>query len=242
MKKFLDKVRSNSVEGRKPAFATYRHWFVNNVESDIDDAISDKPREWNTEMFNGISKYRNYSKHDFEQLFKSQSSVKEMMDEFKVGMKALENQKVFDKVMYGAYSTKTKKYMKDYQAYDKTLVKAKKMSLKNQQMPRAVENNPKLIKLAESMLRNEVKKNVSHMRIVRKFMHNKVLKFSDGWYLHRWDSFIVAFVEKKGNKYFIKKAVISKELENRYSLVHGGEWDIQGTNGEGVEIPKENIR
>ena len=242
MTKFLNRVRNNTVEGRKQPFKTYRHWFVNNVDSDIDSAIGDATRNWDTEMFNGVVKYRTYSKRDFDSLFKSQSSVKDMMDEFKVGMKALSNQKVYEEVTFGKYSAKTQKYIADYKAYDKKLARAKEMSLKNQQMPLSVENNPELISLAKSMMREDAKKNISHMRIVRKFMHNQVLKFSDGWYVYKWDSFVVAYVEKRGSRYFIQEAVISKDIANRYALVHGGKWHVQGVNGEGVEILKQNIK
>lgn len=243
MTKFLNKVRNNTVEGREQPFTTYRHWFVNSVESDIDSAILDSTRHWGTEMFNGIVKHRTYSKRDFDSLFKSQSSVKEMMDEFKVGMKALTNQKVYEEVTFGKYSAKTQKYINDYKAYDKKLARAKEMSLKNQQMPRAVENNPELISLTKSLMNAEGKKNTSHMRIVRKLMHNEVLKFDNGWYVHKWDSFMVAYVEKRGSKYFIKKDLISKDIASRYSLVQGGRWHVSGNmSGAGVEIPKENIK
>ena len=243
MTKFLNKVRNNTVEGRKQPFTRYRHWFVNSVESDIDSAIEDSTRRWGTEMFNGVVKYRRYSKKDFDSLFKSQSSVKEMMDEFNIGMKALTNQKVYEKVTFGKYTAKTQKYITDYKAYDKKLLRAKEMSLKNQKMPRGVENNPELISLTKSLMNEDGKKNVSHMRIVRKLMHNEVLKFSDGWYIHKWDSFMVAYVEKRGSKYFIKKDLISKDIANRYSLVQGGIWHVSGNmSGNGVEILKENIK
>ena len=241
MTKFLDKVRNNTVEGRKQPFRTYRHWFVNNVESDIDEAVLDSTRRWNTEMFNGIVKYRTYSKANFDRRFKNQRSVKEMMDEFNVGMKALTNQKVYEQATFGSYTTKTQKYITDYKRYDKELSKAKEMSLKNQKMPQAVERNSKLIALAESMIKSDLKKNASHLRIVRKFMHNKVLEYSQGWYVHAWDSFIVAFVEKHGNKYLIQRAFLSKEISNKYSPADGGKWHIN-LEGESIEIPKQNIR
>ncbi len=239
MTKFLDKVRNNTVEGRKPAFAGYRHWFVNNVEDDIDDAINDSTRRWKTEMFNGITKYRNYKPAQLDRTMNSQSEVKELMEEYTIGMKALENQKVFDKVMLGTYAPATKKYIKDYAAYDKKLIKAKQMTLKNQRVPQAVENNPKLLALAKSLVQGN-NSNISHMRITRKFMHNKVLKYSDGWYLLKWDSFIVSYVEKRGNRYFVKTAIISKNIAARYG-VSNADWYARGTNLEGDEILKENI-
>jgi len=240
MTKFLDKVRNNTIEGRKPAFSNYSYWFANNVEDDIDNALKDSTRRWNTEMHNGIHKYRDYKPQELDRAMNSQSQVKELMDEFTVGMKALENQKAFDKVMLGTYTPTTKKYIKDYTAYDKKLAKAKQMTLKNQKMPQAVENDPKLLALAKSLVKGN-NSNISHMRITRKFMHNEVLKYSEGWYLLKWDSFIVSYVEKKGSRYFVKSAVISKNVAARYG-VSNTDWHAQGTNAEGDEILKENIR
>ncbi len=58
----------------------------------------------------------------------------------------------------------------------------------------------------------------------------------------RWDAFNVSFVERIGDRYFIKTASFKKDTENKYGLMNGGEWYLSTTTESGDEILKENLK
>ena len=241
MQKFLDKVKNNTIEGTKQEFKRYRTWFINSVSDDINDAILTSTRRWETEMRNGIIKYRNYKPSELNTMLKSQSGVRELLEEYTVGTKALENQKVYEQAMSGKLSAKTRGYVKDYKAYDTKLTDAKKAALKNQRLPRAI-SNPKLLAVAKSKFKTSALKNISHINVSKNLYHTNLLKYSDGWYMVRWDAFNVSFVERIGDRYFIKTASFKKDTENKYGLMNGGEWYLSTTTESGDEILKENLK
>jgi len=244
MKKFLQTARANTVKGREPAFAQYTHWFKNNVEDDIAEAILDKSRSWDTKIRNGIAPNK-MRPDELTQQLQSQSNVKSLIENFEVGRKCLQNQMALEMAMDAKLSGKTTLTKNEYKAYDKKLVKAKRESLKNQKLPEAVTQNTKLISLAKSLMKKMGRKTgeLSHMVIISDLRHSKELKYDGSWYMLRWDSFAVKFVEKVGNQYFINHAFFSKSIENKYGLTYGGKWYISGMSAPkgGDEIPKENL-
>ncbi len=241
MQQFLEKVRNNTIEGTNQEFKRYRTWFINSVSDDIDDAILTSTRRWETEMRNGIIKYRNYKANELNAILKSQSGVRELMEEYRLGTKALENQKVYEQATYSKLSAKTQEYIKDYKAYDTKLTDAKKAAIKNQRLPRAI-SNPVLLAVAKSKFKSSALKNISHINVSKNLYHTNLLKYSDGWYMLRWDAFNVSFVEQVGDRYFIKTASFKKDTENKYGLMNKGEWYLSTTSESGDEILKENIK
>jgi len=241
MIKFLDKVRNNTLKGKEQSFQMYRHWFKNNLGDDIENAMLDKTRRWGHELHNGVYEYKTWKPRELKAKLKTQSGVKELMEKFDKGKQALENQKVFDKVMDGKYSAKTNTYIKQFKAYNKILLTAKKLALKNQRMPQAAGHNPKLLSLAKSLLPLKKLGKVSHMRVTQKLTHHKELKYGNGWYMVRWDVFAVAFVQKVGKNYFIRYAYFDKYIENKFGLNNGGKWYLHSVV-EGPEILKSKIR
>jgi len=223
MQKFLDKVRNNTIEGTKQDFKYYRTWFINSVADDMEDAILDSTRRWETEMRNGIIKYRNYKPSELNAMLKRQSSIREFMEAYKVGTKVLANQKVYEEVTNGKLSAKTQNYIKDYKAFDTKLVDAKKEAIKNQRLPRAI-SNPTILNIAKSKFKEGYAKNISHINISLDLYHASELDFYNGWYVKRWDAFNVYFVEQVGDRYFIKTASFKKDTQSKFELPHGGKW------------------
>ena len=244
MKKFLQTAKANTIQGRAPAFSQYTHWFENSVEDDIEKAIIDKTRIWDTNIRDGIAGNR-MMVDNLLRLLKDQSSVKELMQKYQKGEKCLQNSMALEVVMDGKLSGKTVLLKNEYKAYKKKLDKAKVSSLKNQKLPEAVTDNPKLLKLAKSLIKKMGRKTgeISHMLITNDLYHAKELKHDDGWYMLRWDGFSVKFVEKIEGKYYIQYATFSKSIENKYGLKYGGKWYLSTMSmfKEGAEILKENL-
>ena len=250
MLSFLQNVQNNSVEGRKPEFSRYAYWFETQVVDKINGAITDKKRELDTEIFNGITKYRNYSKSYMNRIFSNinsaQRDITEMLSEYHLGKKALENLMVIEKTIDGAPSAKSLQAQKDYALYGKILQKAKRLSLQNQKMPRAATNDAKLMAITKSLLPSSVFTSDAALRITNDVKRFRSLDYSQalGWHIMDYSAFAVAYAKKEGSTYRIKTVTFRRDNPEHYNRSHGGKWYLssQTPAGYGIEIPKENIR
>ncbi len=250
MRAFLQNVQNNSIEGRKPEFSRYAYWFETQVMDKIESAIKDKKQELGTEIFNGITKYRNYSKADMDRIFSNinyaQRDISEMLEEYTLGKKALANLVAIENIVDGSISAKSLQAQKDYDAYGKILNKAKSLSLKNQKMPTAATQDAKLLSIAKSLLPSSAKQPSAAMRITHDISRHRSLDYSQalGWHIMDYSAFAVAYAAKEGSVYRIKMVTFRKDNPEHYNRTHGGKWYLssQTPAGYGIEIPKENIR
>jgi len=119
-------------------------------------------------------------------------------------------------------------------------------TIKKQQLPKSVKIDPSLMKTVKELL-PKVRKfgKISNMNAISDVSTRKEYLFAnDAWHLEITKSFTISFVEKEGNRYFIKYVGLRFDEELFYGYINGKrKWYITSVTApmDGDEISKNNL-
>ena len=248
MLSFLQNVQQNSIKGRTQEFSRYTYWFQNSVMQSIDSAIESQQNRWSHPLI-VASKYNALGDDGMKSHLRDQNGVKDTAKMYEDAIKALTNQKAFEKAMYGRYSKKSLKYESELQNIYRYIEVALQERIKEKRLPQALSHDKTILSLAKKHLKGYIDEagasHISHMRITSEPALFEKVYYEDGaFHLKVSKKFNVTFVREYKGKYYVVLASFLNILKDYHRPIRGfNRWGLNGVNPLEYcdEILKENL-